>query len=182
MDSFPRASPDFLPICIYSDGSCDHRDGISGYAAIVYDPNQGTMLYRGGVETGGSVRRAEMRGVLVGLQLALELCGLHDPKVQNGFRASGEPRRKISWFTDRDDLAPAVTPTTPGAPLYSRAKDADLWHHFAYYESWFDITAKQVPRNTVAQQTEADRVSGILRKMLQSRVESLQEESKIYLQ
>ncbi len=156
-----------FPFRVYTDGSCDFRDGIMGYAALTEGPTTNGMVSRCGAETGGSVRRAEMQGFLLGLQTVLELSELHDPKQRTLFFQTGLPRLAVHWFTDRSDLALSVSSPT-GGRLYSRAQDADLWHRIGWYEMMFAITATNIPRNSMPAQETADRVAGLTRKAMQA--------------
>lgn len=152
---------------VYTDGSCDYTDRMGGSAAVVKHPTTGDLLCRGACESGASVRRAELRALLLGLSLVSDLSGLSGAKFRDNFISGGWPRMEVFWYTDRQDLAGAVT-APGGGKLFSRESDADLWSTVAWYETVMHITAHLVPRNTVPEQKEMDRVCGLLRKSMQA--------------
>ena len=124
-------------------------------------------MCRGACESGSSVRRAELRALLLGLNVVLELSGLHDPGARRQFIEKGAARVRVRWTTDRQDLARSVY-DPDGGRLFSRDMDADLWASVAWFEQVFEIESVLVPRNTDPDQTEMDRVCGLLRQAMQA--------------
>jgi len=154
---------------VYTDGSCDWHDMMGGSAAVVRHPTTGELLCRGGCESGASVNRAELRAVLMGLSMVASLSGLADAKFRDKFVLGAFPRLRVNWYTDRANIAGSVTAQSQETTrLFSRDVDADLWATIAWYETFMDIKAHLVPRNSVPEQKEADRISGLLRKAMQS--------------
>lgn len=119
-----------------------------------------------------------MNGLLAGLQTVAELTGLVDPKERKRRRAVVMPMPLVHWYTDRQDLTGATNPA-PDGTMFQRDKDADLWARVQWYEQWLALRALRRPRNTVGGQAEADRVAGMLRKMLQSHVLQWKEQQQI---
>lgn len=156
---------------VFTDGSCDYRDGIMGYAAVIYSAQDGVMITRGGTSTGGSVRRAEMMGLLVGLQAVGQLSGVLVPEHRKTLTQNSVTRPKVMWYTDRQDVAGSISPPA-GQKAFNRDKDADLWAQISWWETWLKIHANLKPRNTLSAQAECDRIAGELRKCLKSKMES----------
>jgi hypothetical protein len=127
------------------------------------------MIYRGGAVTGSSVNRSEMMALLVGLQVIGEFSGILDAGRRKQLTECSAMRPVVLWYTDRQNVARSITPPEGQRP-YRRDVDADLWAQIAWWELWFKIRAVHVPRNTVGAQKECDRVSGVLRKALQTMV------------
>jgi len=148
---------------------------------VFCDNSSGSIIYRGGVETGSSVRRAEMKGLLAGLQIVGQFSAILDEGVRKSMLRGETRRPSVLWYTDREDICHAVTPEE-GKRINSRDKDADLWASVAWYESWVSLTAVKVPRNTVGPQTEADRVCGELRKLLTAHVGDMKKNQNTLLQ
>lgn len=107
----------------------------------------------------GSVNRAELEGALLGLKRVMDLAGIGHPDKRKNLRG----KIQVQWYTDRQNIAYAVTPP-PGEVPYSRSVDGDLWAAFGWFESWLDITAHFRPRNTVGAQRWADDLSGRIRR------------------
>jgi ribonuclease HI len=162
---------------LFTDGSCDSKDRIAGYAAVAYNPASNVMIYRGGATTGSSVNRSEMLALLAGLQVIGEFSGVLDAGHRKQLTECSAMRPVVLWYTDRQNVARSITPPPDTRP-YKRDVDADLWAQIAWWELWFKIKAMNVPRNTVGAQTECDRVAGELRKALKAKVNEWQGDPK----
>lgn len=168
--SSPLPSSGEFSYQIFTDGSNDPKDphGTMAWASVAYDPATASLVYRGGSSTGGSVRRAEMMGLLAGLHVVGQFDGILADEKKRMSRVHAN-RPVVVWFTDRQEVAYAITPPEGQRP-YSRRNDADLWAQISWWEGWYRIQAVHVARNTVGPQAECDRVAGVLRKLLKEKV------------
>lgn len=142
---------------IFTDGSCNPRDPVSASACVLFHASGiEILLSANGL---GSVNRAELEGALLGLKRVMELAGIGHPDKRKNFQG----KVPVAWYTDRQNIAYAVTPPQ-GEARHSRAVDGDLWASFGWFESWLDITAHFRPRNTVGAQRWADDLSGRIRR------------------
>lgn len=122
---------------LFTDGS-GYQDGFSGYCAIFISnvkghPHKGQVI---GAMTGSTVDRAEMTGLLEGLE-AIRAFLETVPK----FRILGS-KPSIAWYTDREALAKSVKGE------YGRGSSPDLWARLAVYEEQFNILPTWVSRET----------------------------------
>ena len=120
---------------LYTDGS-GYQDGFCGYCAtfvshIKGHPDTKSVM---GAMSGSTVDRAEMTGLLEGLQAITDFL-----ETVPSFRLPGG-RITIGWFTDREALAKSVSGE------YGRGSSPDLWARLAKYEETFNIVPTWVQR------------------------------------
>jgi hypothetical protein len=127
-----------VDLLVFSDGS-GYKDGFGGWAAFACTPDRNWKTFRQGAIIGTSVDRAEMTGLLEGLEMAWELARLH-PKFQLSNPDSVKP--KVRLHCDRENLVLSIR------GVYDRSNCADLWARFAYYEKVLDIIPVHVERET----------------------------------
>lgn len=117
----------------------------------------------------GNVQRAELSALLEGLQQLSLLYGILDwdnlsemagKEVKTFADYPAHRRVPVVWTTDRESLMFQVARGPNGNTLYKRRGDLDLWHRFAFYESWCAITPMHVPRNSEADMEWADAAAG----------------------
>lgn len=88
---------------------------------------------------GLSVDRAEMTGLLEGLEMALSMSRVL-PKAQ--FMSGETWRPVVVAHSDRENMVLSIK------GVYDRANCPDLWARFSYYEKVLDIRPIHVPRET----------------------------------
>ncbi len=129
--------PEEIDILVFSDGS-GYKDGYGGWAAIACTPDRTWKTFRMGSTFGLSVDRAEMTGILEGLEMALSMSRVlpRASVMETGWKAT------VMVHTDRENMALSIK------GVYDRSNCPDLWHRFAYYEKHLNIQATHVARET----------------------------------
>jgi ribonuclease HI len=126
-------TPDIL---VFSDGS-GYKDGFGGWAALTCTPDRNWKTFRTGAITGITVDRAEMTGMLEGMEMAWEMARsfphFHPSNPQS-------VRPKILLHCDRENVVLSIK------GVYDRSNCPDLWARFAHYEKVMDIMALHVVR------------------------------------
>lgn len=149
---------------LYTDGS-GYTDGYCGYCAILVckvPQLEGSSTVMGSM-SGSSVDRAEMMGLLEGLEGILRI-----EESLPKFRIANR-RLQVTWFSDRESLVKSVKGE------YGRNSSKDLWARFAYYETKFEIDARWVERETDYPEFQAcDLHASTQRAILKSYTESIQ--------
>jgi ribonuclease HI len=130
--------PEQADILVFSDGSGYAPDGFGGWAAIACTPDRTWKTFRMGSTFGLSVDRAEMTGLLEGLEMALSISRALNraPDMEEGWKPT------VAIFTDRENMALSIK------GVYDRSNCPDLWYRFSYYESQLNIIATHVARET----------------------------------
>lgn len=128
-------SPDIL---VFSDGS-GYKDGFGGWAAFTCTPDRNWKTFRTGAIIGTTVDRAEMTGLLEGLEMAWEMA-----RMLPSHRSSNplESQPKVLLHCDRENLVLSIR------GVYDRSNCPDLWARFAYYEKLMNIMPLHVERET----------------------------------
>lgn len=147
---------------IYTDGSGNYTELLGISAAIVFYVPTGQHVVKVHMSNDGDTRRAEMQALLNGLRVVWHHCNLDEGEVLDEIRRNQRPRPHVLWYTDRQEIARAIT-APPGAKLFKRRNMQDMWAALASFETWIRITANWVPRNTVRAQAACDHVCTILR-------------------
>ena len=124
-------------ILVFSDGS-GYKDGYGGWAACACTPDRNWKTFRMGSTFGLSVDRAEMTGMLEGLEMALSMSRV----LPKAYTMGEGWKPVVAIFTDRENMALSIK------GVYDRSNCPDLWARFAYYESKLDIVATHVERET----------------------------------
>ncbi len=124
-------------VLVFSDGSGYEKDGFGGWAAMACTPDRNWKMFRMGAITGTTVDRAEMTGMLEGLQMAWEM-SLSLPKFVRG----DVRKASVLIHCDRENVVLAIK------KVYDRTNAPDLWARFEFYEKVMDVYANHVMRET----------------------------------
>lgn len=122
---------------LWTDGS-GYQDGFSGYCAIARCNIKGleqTQMTMGGF-TASTVARAEMSGLLEGVELIRQMVG----KMPQ-YNLAGQ-KVTVEWFSDREDLVKSVKNE------YGRKSSPDLWARFENYEREMTVFPTWVSRDS----------------------------------
>jgi ribonuclease HI len=127
-----------IDFSVFSDGS-GHVDGLGGWAVLVQSNVNGAKIFRAGAIMGTTVDRAELIGILEGLQIVEEII----PKILSvrGLKQH-QWTPNVMMYSDRENLVLSIQ----GA--YARSNSPDLWTRFEYYEKHMHIEAHYVKRDT----------------------------------
>lgn len=183
---------------LYTDGSgCS--GGWGGYAAL-YERIELDGSFRGPVASGtalggtygSTVQRSEFNAFLEGVHRILtEQCddleekSLADDELRyrlgtegllNQF--TGPSRVTILWYTDRSNLAQSLLFDEEGDPLFSRAKERDLWMRWSFLTRHVCITPMYCPRNVVEGQAACDKLASVARSSVKSSWEMMADAAK----
>ena len=132
-------SSDEFEFLIVSDGS-GWEDGFGGFGAVVIAPKFFVYESAMGAGTHTTVWRTEFMAILTGLRVIVDKCDMeHTHKLEQQER--NKPRVLIR--SDSESLVNGIN-----IPL-QRKKNKDLWAQFTWYERYFDIQAKHIPRDTL---------------------------------
>ena len=123
-------------LLVFSDGS-GYKDGYGGWSAICCTPERNMKTFRMGSTFGLSVDRAEMTGMLEGLEMALSISRVL-PKAMTieGWKPM------VNVYTDRENMVLSIK------GVYDRSNCPDLWRRFEHYEKHLNIVAIHVFRET----------------------------------
>lgn len=128
-------NPDFL---VWTDGS-GYKDGFGGWAAYVHTPDKTHELFRMGAVVGTSVDRAELTGIIEGLQMVADLMTIIPHKLAMGQRVW---KPKVKMYSDRENLVLSIQ------KVNARSNSPDLWRRFEFYEGFMALDANHVLRET----------------------------------
>lgn len=109
-----------------------------------------------------NTRRAEMTALLDGLTVINTKAALESAERRMAIGQGQERKPDVLWYTDRQELAYAITPS-PEGKLYRREKMEDMWARLRQFELWMHLKAEWVPRNTVPAQGACDQLCTRLR-------------------
>jgi len=124
-------------VLVFSDGSGYEKDGHGGWSAMACTLDRNWCTFRMGAIIGTTVDRAEMTGMLEGLQMAWEM-SLNLPKFVRG----DSHKASVLIHCDRENVVLAIK------KVYDRTNAPDLWARFEFYEKVMDIQANHVMRET----------------------------------
>lgn len=147
-------SPNFLEaydFVIDTDGSGVYTDGFGGWASSTKSAAFNVDEFDMGASTSMNTNRAEFMGLLTGLRRALDV--VESQKMSAAIHT-------VLWCTDRESLTYGIS--NPA----SRKADPYLWAQYAFYEKFFRVTAKFIPRTTTGVHQVTDLVSSEMRNLL----------------
>jgi ribonuclease HI len=155
-----KDSPDYTPsdIVITTDGS-GYLDKIGGFGALIlsskYLELNGTTAY--GCSNHTETGRAELYAIVHALHATLEkLRGNSAWELEN----LRETHPTILVLSDRQDVVGKAN------KLFKRNVDLDLWQAYDYYETYFDIIVRHIPRDTLPIHKSVDALASELRLVL----------------